>query len=1223
MKKWTLKILKGLIDWLSIQYTKHLPNNETNLPYNSLAPTDEAEKVEDYLDTIEWALKNRNKIKNIAIAGPYGSGKSSVIQTFQKRHSHNNEYHFLNISLATFKEDKSKDNGIKDENNDILRLIELSILQQLFYHEKDNNIPDSRFKKIKSHKNKYLWLITFGLGLFIVSFLHLVFPLFLENFSVFKLTPKNSNFFHYSSVVIVFLGGLFMIFKSIRILKGITIKKFGISNASIEIDDKISKSILNNHIDEILYFFEVTNYNIVIIEDLDRFEQTDVFTKLREINLLINKSKKIEKDVVFIYAIRDDMFQDKDRTKFFDFMIPIIPVINSSNSNEKLLKITKTNNYKISEDLIEDLSLFIDDMRLLYNIMNEYHIYFKKLMTIRDQDKLLSMIVYKNIYPNDFTELSQNKGKLYETIINKHQYIDELVSKIENDISLFKDEIKTIELTNLKDIKELRIVYLAKYIEKITLSGNNFLKFNLNDQDVNLLQATENEYFELFKENTAKYTHQVKNRYNYSIENQTSNLDFKFEEIENDINSNKSYQKREKLIVNNDYLEELKKDIERLEDKKNDVKKYRIKDLIFDKKIEVNSNKQSQRELINVLLRNGHIDEDYLDYISIFYEGSLSKNDHQFLMNVKTQNKNEFDLPLQKKENLIKRISEFEFEKQYILNYDLLDFLIKSSKYSSKREKLFSQLNNESESVIKFIDGFIDYTSNINLFIGFLCKNWVNIWNFIENKSDYPKDKIEKYFKLIIQYTEVSDIKKIFVDSKNKISDNADFLTTIKNISKLKDIIKQLNVKFSILNESSPSKLLDYIYENNYFTLNSSNIRFILKYKSLLNNNDFETKNYSLIKKSKLDNLIDYVDDNINEYIENIYLKIESNIAEIEEYYIEILNNENILAENKTKIIEKVETLINDINYIEDLDIIKHLLVESKILATWENLINIYVQNENVFISEIISFINVTENAEELSKITINTDEPDEAIVKSFLSALLLNDDIENNNYYEILSSVPYIYNSLSFENLSFEKVKSLIQKKRLTTNNTNYELLKVNFEDLHILLIENNVNKFIKEIETFEIENNDLLALLESDKISILIKEKIIENNDTSIFTIDSDLLTQIGNLLLENSNLNISHEIIMAIGTDSNLNLTDKIKIFNKWNRIYDDDDIETFLVSLDEPYSLITENGKRPLLSNNAINKELAENLEIKGYISKYEIENKKLKKKGIRISTFRNK
>ena len=121
--------------------------------------------------------------------------------------------------------------------------------------------------------------------------------------------------------------------------------KIRFSSLVCEIDKGISKSILNNHLDEIIYFFEATKYNVVIIEDLDRFEQTEVFTKLREINLLINNSKKIETEVVFIYAIKDDMFLDKDRTKFFDFMIPIIPVINSSNSNEKLLDIVNKNNY--------------------------------------------------------------------------------------------------------------------------------------------------------------------------------------------------------------------------------------------------------------------------------------------------------------------------------------------------------------------------------------------------------------------------------------------------------------------------------------------------------------------------------------------------------------------------------------------------------------------------------------------------------------------------------------------------------------------------------------------------------------------------------------------------------------------------------------------------------------------------------------------------------------
>ena len=92
-------------------------------------------------------------------------------------------------------------------------------------------------------------------------------------------------------------------------------------------------SIFNKHLDEILYFFQVTDYNVVIIEDLDRFGTPNIFLKLRELNQLINESKIVGRHITFIYAIKDDIFKDEERTKFFDFITTVIPVINPSNSN--------------------------------------------------------------------------------------------------------------------------------------------------------------------------------------------------------------------------------------------------------------------------------------------------------------------------------------------------------------------------------------------------------------------------------------------------------------------------------------------------------------------------------------------------------------------------------------------------------------------------------------------------------------------------------------------------------------------------------------------------------------------------------------------------------------------------------------------------------------------------------------------------------------------------
>lgn len=72
--------------------------------FDDLAPVEDADKDQSYnhyAAALSYALEN-DRIKNIAITGPYGSGKSSIIKTFEVKNS--SKYKFLNISLASFDE---------------------------------------------------------------------------------------------------------------------------------------------------------------------------------------------------------------------------------------------------------------------------------------------------------------------------------------------------------------------------------------------------------------------------------------------------------------------------------------------------------------------------------------------------------------------------------------------------------------------------------------------------------------------------------------------------------------------------------------------------------------------------------------------------------------------------------------------------------------------------------------------------------------------------------------------------------------------------------------------------------------------------------------------------------------------------------------------------------------------------------------------------------------
>ena len=291
-----------------------------------LSPKADAEAHKVYIRRLKAAIDNPD-VHNIALSGAYGAGKSSILKTFKACFT---DYKTVYVSLASFGEEEGNED--KDENR-----LEYRILQQLFYQVKMSDISESRFGRIErtSLGAKILW--TLLLCLMAASYVCLFEAEWLQ-----KMVPKVNSVFKHEyinviSLAVLVLGLAFLVFKLVHFLKRLGLKNLGVnvSSASLEVEDKKNVTAMNRYLDEILYLFQRKKYEVVFFEDLDRFGDIRIFTKLRELNQLLNQSEEINRRVVFVYALCDDVFGcPEDRTKFFDYIIPVIPYVNVSNSGD-------------------------------------------------------------------------------------------------------------------------------------------------------------------------------------------------------------------------------------------------------------------------------------------------------------------------------------------------------------------------------------------------------------------------------------------------------------------------------------------------------------------------------------------------------------------------------------------------------------------------------------------------------------------------------------------------------------------------------------------------------------------------------------------------------------------------------------------------------------------------------------------------------------------------
>lgn len=1000
-----------------------------------------------------------------------------------------------------------------------------------------------------------------------------------------SLIPKTFNNYIKIIFLIILIGSfgvlLYQLIKfqmNKKLFKSLSLKSASIST-EIDWSKKSDISYFDENLDDILYLFDNCQCNIIVFEDLDRYETYSIFESLREINTLINKKRELHKDklnnrhsksdfnkLIFLYLIKDEMFVSKERTKFFDLIIPVIPTVTSSNSGEKFLEVLTELGCKDDFDgnFLQKLSIYVDDMRLINNICNEYIVYNKYLIDNTnktnpnadnleenkdiknaqslkesivanklnlDKKKLFAIIVYKNICPKDFSLLQSDSGFIYSLFDAKKQLIKEKIIEIDNEINNLEQKLEDAEKEALENELELYSSVIKIPNDRIIIKVNG----KQESEFENHLDFIE----EILDKNSTIQSYTTP--YNLYLQQGERNETIKslFPSIEDD-----DFQNRLNNIQNKSSISSFREDILSLQNVKAKERKMKLAELISVKvinKIIDESKKEfeylkvdNKHLMIQFLVKNGFIDESYPEYITFFYPNSLRKEDKEFIIAVQGGEKLPWVYPLINIQEVYNRLSVQEFESDEILNYDLFDFIL-------NREK--SELNNDiitryfNESRLVFLIEFLIQASRESKDKFALNFKKFDLLNYlidsttisVENKSiiiqcillyreinkDYLSDtQIDNLASFISKNWET--IWLVFDQQEDALRDEDGLIGDDQEVDKdfignyFLDNLSYIDVKINHFKFCGCRVLLaKHVYINNLYVLNEYNIFALFNFLDRsIDDSSIRHKNYSIIKSNDMfEELYTYISENFELYV-NTYIGFSGGTTcDEEEDRYDILNSDFLEEITKIEYLMTTKEKSLDLSKIEEVSIKDKAIEHNKAGQNTSNILN-YFEEKDSWNDTLIAFVNgipfflVDNNIFKAQS---------DFLKRNFFDKTIITNDLKDGHYKSILSVLVSKFNLIvdvfPDGNITNDKMSILIDIGALSTNFEKNILLSLRDRYPEHVMKYNlrYINGYIENLGDDEIYDEAEMLSIISEDIEFANAKKIIDNFQNVINIEDS----------------------------------------------------------------------------------------------------------------------
>lgn len=1157
-----------------------------------LYPNVEPSEHRIYTTALNDALLDK-EVHNIALTGGYGSGKSSVLKDFTQDKQERTVF----ISFSTLGADitrytiqdpaneKDKENGL----DSVANLIQKEIVKHILYREKYAQIPASRYPKI--HRARFLHVLAWSFAL------TLAFPPAIYATGLLHIQTIN-NLKSAIFMGLYFIVACYAVQALIPLLK--KLQPDAISGGPVSIALSTSTNYFDQYLDEIIYFFEATKYDIVILEDIDRFDNLYIFENLRQLNTLLNNSRQINKNIRFIYAVKDSIFHaDEDengqkdisnRTKFFDLIIPTVPFITHKNSRDVMLGMFEK--YGITRSAVGVVSKHVTDMRLVKNIYNEFVIFYEKIFSEGkiqklSVDSLFALIVYKNIEVQDFEQIKLGTSRLDAVYKKGRDFIKKQLDEHNAKIASIRQNLRAIDSID-KRSNDLGTKLVA-HIQDILDDNNGVLvsyEFNNKQYSRNNELRTEGLWLDICNADsgaTLKITYQKKvPRHQYNNGGDliaTISIDDIKRIVGDDLDVSR---------WNANDTKPLQAQLKALENDNSVIRTKSIKQLIADyPSFKALVTDVSKCELLSDLFASGHIDRNYALYTSIYREESVSAQGMNYIVQNLQANKQDIYYAFDNDEdvkNMLSDLDEVYFDSRNIYNFDIVNFLLRT--HDKRLDAILKNLTKGTRNDLAFLNKFFENDNEAVALVARIVQTWPATFDYLVNCAAISEETRSELLHIAIvnsnddlDYETSEEIRQYLVNQAHTVSCIAENFSD-EATNKTRRLLKLFGIKIVSLDKINNSGVLSFVEENDLYEINAANL------SKLINDQDLALDNI----KTKSPHAFKYICSHLGDYMGALEGNESTpNSIEDGDEFVDILHS---ISAQEPATIDALVAKVSNRCLVEDLSSADKatwnaLFSHTRVSNTIHNVLSYFIENGQQLNDKLGNYLDTSQN------IAGTCDEDDHKAPKAALATAILNSQMMSLERKLVLVKDLGLKEYLDTGAIQADGdiFGRLLSDDIIEDGATSFNELANNSWQARESYIANS-SDFLEYITDATFKTDDLSQAFTSPVIPTSVKDYLLDNilaykdmlsdegkRNAANYALDGQISLNADTLLLILNSLSLTQQLGLIVGSRDKLSR----------------DNVLAVMPLLGGEYAKLVQPSKRPFLQNNELNRALLDWLQ----------------------------